>query len=206
MEDALAGSRHPHPRSASSLSSPPESTAPDPLGPHTIKFAHVVLRTGRFREMLSWWQTVLEAEARFENEFIAFLSYDDEHHRIALIAIPVSVGLARGARGARGSPHWLRSAIVFGAGAWVVALGYFMVAHAVDPCVNGWWDADSRIGDQPLCERFGAELNWHTRFHLLAHAAPAASLLAVYIWSIRRWATPADPTAEHKAHRISIDS
>lgn len=54
-----------------------------------IKFAHVVLRTGRFQEMLSWWQTVLEAEARFENEFIAFLSYDDEHHRIALINAPL---------------------------------------------------------------------------------------------------------------------
>lgn len=115
---------------------------------------------------------------------------------IALFAIPVSVGLALAARG---SPHWLRSAIVFGAGAWVVALGYFMIAHAVDPCVNGWWDANSRIGDQRLCERFGDELNWHTRYHLLAHAAPAAALLAIYMWSVRRWATPADPTAEHLA-------
>jgi hypothetical protein len=107
---------------------------------------------------------------------------------IALFAIPVSVGLAQTARG---SPDWLRSAIIVGAGAWIVAIGYFQVAHSIDPCVNGWWDARSRIGDQPLCERFGSELNWHTRFHLLAHAAPAAVLLTVYVWAVRRWATPA---------------
>ena len=28
-------------------------------------------------------------------------------------------------------------------------------------------------------------------FHLLAHAAPAAVLLAVYVWAVRRWAAPA---------------
>ena len=58
------------------------------------------------------------------------------------------------------------------------------------PCVNGWWDARSRIGDQLLCERFGSELNWHTRFHLLAHAAPASVLLGAYLWAIRRWGQP----------------
>lgn len=110
------------------------------------------------------------------------------------VAVPASVGIARQARR---SPGWLRAAIIVGGGAWIVAIGYFVVAHALDPCVNGWWDARSRIGDQPLCERFGSELNWHTRFHLLAHAAPAAVLLVVYLWAIRRWATlPASPASE----------
>ena len=105
-----------------------------------------------------------------------------------LLAIPAAVLVARQTRGTGG---WLRSALVVAGGAWVVAIGYFVVAHAVDPCVNGWWDASSRIGDQPLCERFGPKLNWHTRFHLLAHAAPAAALLAAYAWAVRHWVVPA---------------
>lgn len=120
------------------------------------------------------------------------------------VAIPAAVGTARHARHSPGRP---RAVITIAGGAWIVAIGYFVVAHAVDPCVNGWWDARSRIGDQPLCERFGPDLNWHTRFHLLAHAAPAAVLLAVYVWAARRWAHP-EPSrqtaGEHPA--ISIDS
>lgn len=108
------------------------------------------------------------------------------------LAIPAAITVARRARH---SPGWLRAAIIIGIGAWVVAIGYFVVAHAVDPCVNGWWDARTRIGDQPMCERFGPDLNWHTRFHLLAHAAPAAVLLGVYLWAIRRWGQP-DPTGD----------
>jgi hypothetical protein len=90
------------------------------------------------------------------------------------------------ARVVRPDDGWIGAAVLVGVGAWVVAIGYFVVAHAVDPCVNGWWDERSRIGSQPLCERFGAELNWHTRFHLLAHAAPAAALFGIYVWAVRR--------------------
>jgi len=53
-----------------------------------IKFAHVVLKTSRFTEMLDWWKVFLEGEARHENEFISFISYDDEHHRIAIVNFP----------------------------------------------------------------------------------------------------------------------
>jgi hypothetical protein len=105
----------------------------------------------------------------------------------AFVAIPAAVTVARRTRHSSG---WFRAAVVIASGAWVVAIGYFVVAHAVDPCVNGWWDARSRVGDQPLCERYGSELNWHPRFHLLAHAAPAAVLLGAYLWTVRRWARP----------------
>lgn len=84
----------------------------------------------------------------------------------------------------------LQTVIVWAAGAWIVAIGYSVAGHAIDPCVNGWWDSRSRIGDQPLCERFGSELNWHTRFHLLGHAAPAALLLGAYVWAIHRVTRP----------------
>ena len=53
-----------------------------------IKFAHIVLKTNKFPEMLAWWKDFLEAEARHENDFIAFLSYDDEHHRVAIVQMP----------------------------------------------------------------------------------------------------------------------
>jgi hypothetical protein len=120
------------------------------------------------------------------------------------LAIPAAVGMVRQTRR---RPSWLRAATVTAAGAWIVATGYFVVAHAIDPCFNGWWDARSRIGDQPLCERFGPELNVHTRFHLLAHAAPGAILLAIYLWAIRRWAPAGARHVEaQQVEPISIDS
>lgn len=53
-----------------------------------IKFAHVVLKTTRYREMLAWWLDFLGAEVRHGNEFLSFLSYDDEHHRVAIVNLP----------------------------------------------------------------------------------------------------------------------
>lgn len=53
-----------------------------------IKFAHVVLKTTRFKEQVAWWKDFLGASARHENDFIAFLSYDDEHHRLAIVNMP----------------------------------------------------------------------------------------------------------------------
>ena len=53
-----------------------------------IKLAHVVFRTSRFDEMLAWYKQVLNATPAFESPHIAFLAYDDEHHRIAFINVP----------------------------------------------------------------------------------------------------------------------
>lgn len=47
------------------------------------KLAHVVFRTGRLDAMCDWYCTVLEAHVAFRNDFVAFLTYDDEHHRVA---------------------------------------------------------------------------------------------------------------------------
>lgn len=38
--------------------------------------------------MLEWWKAFLEGEARHESEFISFISYDDEHHRVAIVNFP----------------------------------------------------------------------------------------------------------------------
>jgi catechol 2,3-dioxygenase-like lactoylglutathione lyase family enzyme len=52
------------------------------------KFAHVVLKTANYDAMIEWYATVLQAGVVFRNEFIAFLTYDDEHHRVAIIKVP----------------------------------------------------------------------------------------------------------------------
>jgi len=52
------------------------------------KFAHAVLRTNKFKEMVAWYKTVLQADTVFENDMLAFMTYDDEHHRLAIAAFP----------------------------------------------------------------------------------------------------------------------
>jgi catechol-2,3-dioxygenase len=52
------------------------------------KFAHAVLRTNKFRQMVDWYKNVLLADVVFENEMLAFMTYDDEHHRLAIAAFP----------------------------------------------------------------------------------------------------------------------
>src|SRR5258705_8615062 len=54
------------------------------------KFAHVVLKTANFDAVIAWYATVLQARVAFRNDFIAFLPYDDEHHRVAVINMPDS--------------------------------------------------------------------------------------------------------------------
>jgi catechol-2,3-dioxygenase len=53
------------------------------------KFAHIVYRTRRFDEMLAWYQQVFDARIHYRNPALAFLSYDDEHHRFALANLDV---------------------------------------------------------------------------------------------------------------------
>ena len=51
--------------------------------------AHVVYTTRRFDEMVSWYQNVFEAKVQYQNPVLAFLTYDDEHHRFAFANLSV---------------------------------------------------------------------------------------------------------------------
>jgi catechol-2,3-dioxygenase len=62
--------------------------APDRGRLAPTKLAHFVRRTSRFEEMLHWYQTVLAAEIVHSDGVLAFLTYDDEHHRIAIAGLP----------------------------------------------------------------------------------------------------------------------
>lgn len=57
-----------------------------PISP--AKLAHIVLRTPRYRDMISWYVDVLDATVQFENPMLAFITYDDEHHRVAFVNQP----------------------------------------------------------------------------------------------------------------------
>lgn len=49
------------------------------------KFAHIVYNTHRFEEMIGWYARVFEARTQHRDDRLAFLTYDDEHHRFAFI-------------------------------------------------------------------------------------------------------------------------
>lgn len=51
------------------------------------KFSHVVFKTARYREMLDWYMAVLGARVVQGNDRVSFLTYDNEHHRIAIVRI-----------------------------------------------------------------------------------------------------------------------
>src|SRR5712671_3675594 len=51
-------------------------------------FAHFVLRTSNRDPLRDWYLKVLNARQVFENEYISFITYDDEHHRVAFVLAP----------------------------------------------------------------------------------------------------------------------
>ena len=53
------------------------------------KFVHVVYRTRRFDEMVRWYEAVFDARIQHRNPALAFLTYDDEHHRFAFANLDV---------------------------------------------------------------------------------------------------------------------
>ncbi|KAL2072006.1 hypothetical protein VTL71DRAFT_11349 [Oculimacula yallundae] len=54
------------------------------------KLAHVVLRTSpnNFNTMVNFYKTFLGGKATYENDFLSFITYDAEHHRVAIAGVP----------------------------------------------------------------------------------------------------------------------
>jgi catechol 2,3-dioxygenase-like lactoylglutathione lyase family enzyme len=52
------------------------------------KLAHFVLRTSRYKEIIEWYKIVFGARGVYESDMLSFLTYDDEHHRFAILNVP----------------------------------------------------------------------------------------------------------------------
>ena len=50
-----------------------------------IKISHIVLQTNNPKPLQDWYCAVLDGEMVHDAGFISFMSYDDEHHRVAFI-------------------------------------------------------------------------------------------------------------------------
>ena len=72
-----------------------------------VKFAHVVYMTRRFDEIIAWYENVFEAKIVHRNPALAFMTYDDEHHRFAFANLDVMKpgGNGRDERGEIGVNH-----------------------------------------------------------------------------------------------------
>ena len=53
-----------------------------------LKFEHAGLRTTQLDAMVAWYRAVLEADVAFQSATIAVLGYDEQNHRLAIIARP----------------------------------------------------------------------------------------------------------------------
>jgi catechol-2,3-dioxygenase len=70
-------------------------------------FAHIVYRTYRFQDMLAWYVDVFGGKVQYQSPVIAFVTYDDEHHRVAFLNLGIIKGEsdARAPRGQPGMDH-----------------------------------------------------------------------------------------------------
>jgi len=73
------------------------------------RFVHIVYRTRRFDQMIDWYQSVFNARIQHRNPALAFLTYDQEHHRFAFVNLDVLMPRGAGAeterRGLIGMDH-----------------------------------------------------------------------------------------------------
>ena len=71
------------------------------------RFVHVVYRTRRFDAMIDWYTRVFDAHVQHRNPALAFLTYDEEHHRFAFANLDVLApgGSASEPRSAIGVDH-----------------------------------------------------------------------------------------------------
>ncbi|PPJ56271.1 hypothetical protein CBER1_00738 [Cercospora berteroae] len=56
--------------------------------PSPCSLAHVVLRTANYQPMVDFYTAFLGGYVTHGNPFISFITYDDEHHQIAIVQIP----------------------------------------------------------------------------------------------------------------------
>lgn len=53
--------------------------------------AHYGIRAKQLSQMIEWYAQVFQAKVQHQNEFLAFMTYDDEHHRLVIFDDPETV-------------------------------------------------------------------------------------------------------------------
>jgi catechol 2,3-dioxygenase-like lactoylglutathione lyase family enzyme len=69
------------------------------------QIAHVVMQTRRFDAMLGWYARVFDARVVHGNPAMAFMTFDDEHHRFAFLNLDIVAPGGPGQRGDIGVNH-----------------------------------------------------------------------------------------------------
>lgn len=57
----------------------------------TTYISHYGIRARHYPEMIEWYKTVFGARVQHQNEFLAFMTFDDEHHRLVIFEDPETV-------------------------------------------------------------------------------------------------------------------
>ena len=57
----------------------------DPKPAPPVLFAHFVLRSSNIQAMIDWYSAVLNMHVVQRTDYICFLTYDDEHHRLGIV-------------------------------------------------------------------------------------------------------------------------
>jgi catechol-2,3-dioxygenase len=57
----------------------------DPKPATPVLFAHFVLRSSNIQPMIDWYSAVLNMHVVQRTDYICFLTYDDEHHRLGIV-------------------------------------------------------------------------------------------------------------------------
>jgi len=55
-----------------------------------IRMSHIVINThpDNYETMVNWYLTFFEGEIAYANDDVAFIGFDEEHHRIAIASVP----------------------------------------------------------------------------------------------------------------------
>jgi catechol-2,3-dioxygenase len=53
--------------------------------------SHYGIRARQLREMIQWYGRIFGARVQHENEFLAFMTFDEEHHRLMIYEDPETV-------------------------------------------------------------------------------------------------------------------
>lgn len=75
------------------------------LAPH--RMCHIVLRVlpEKYRAMVDWYVTFLGGHVVWGNDVLSFITYDDEHHRIAITGRPGTIPRSGDATNSSGLAH-----------------------------------------------------------------------------------------------------